>query len=104
MSPPVSYPKVAMSLWKTAAEAREHRARRADVPHRARRTLVDDFVYDTLGDRRAIRIFTVVDDSTRACPLLVVDPALPAARITQSSIRAPECHSTRGVRKPRQRS
>jgi len=42
-----------------------------------------DFVHDTLGDGRAIRVFTVVDDFTRACPLLAVDLALPAARITQ---------------------
>ena len=42
-----------------------------------------DFVHDTLGDGRAIRIFTVVDDFTRACPLLLVDLALPAVRITQ---------------------
>jgi len=41
-----------------------------------------DFVHDTLGDGRTIRIFTVVDDFTRACPALAVDFALPAARIT----------------------
>jgi putative transposase len=40
-----------------------------------------DFVHDTLGDGRAIRIFTVVDDFTRACPLIAVDFALPAARV-----------------------
>jgi putative transposase len=42
-----------------------------------------DFVHDTLGDGRTIRIFTVVDDFTRACPLIGVDLALPAARVTQ---------------------
>ena len=40
-----------------------------------------DFMHDTLGDGRAIRLFTVVDDFTRACPLIAVDVALPAARV-----------------------
>lgn len=40
-----------------------------------------DFVHDTLGDGRAIRIFTLVDDYTRACPLIAVDVALPADRV-----------------------
>jgi putative transposase len=40
-----------------------------------------DFVHDTLGDGRTIRIFTVVDDFTRACPLIAVDLALPAAHV-----------------------
>jgi putative transposase len=43
-----------------------------------------DFVHDTLGDGRAIRIFAVVDDCTRECPLLLVDIALPAARVTRA--------------------
>lgn len=41
-----------------------------------------DFVHDTLGDGRAIRIFTVVDDYTRACPAIAVDFSLAASRIT----------------------
>ena len=40
-----------------------------------------DFVHDTLGDGRTIRILTVVDDFTRACPLIAVDVALPAERV-----------------------
>jgi len=40
-----------------------------------------DFVHYTLGDGRALRCFTVVDDFTRACPLIAVDVALPAARV-----------------------
>ena len=40
-----------------------------------------DFVHDTLGDGRVIRIFTVVDDFTRRCPLIAVDFALPAPRV-----------------------
>ena len=42
-----------------------------------------DFMHDTLGDGRAIRLLTVVDDFTRACPLIAVDLALPAARVTR---------------------
>jgi len=42
-----------------------------------------DFVSDTLGDGRAFRTFTLVDDCTRECPGLLVDVALRAARITQ---------------------
>jgi putative transposase len=40
-----------------------------------------NFVHDTLGDGRAIRIFTVVDDFTRTCPSSAVDFALPARRV-----------------------
>jgi putative transposase len=42
-----------------------------------------DFVHDALGDGRVIRVLTVVDDFTRTCPLIAVDFALPAARVTQ---------------------
>jgi putative transposase len=42
-----------------------------------------DFLQDTLGDGRVIRLFTVVDDFTRACVALVVDFALSAPRITR---------------------
>lgn len=42
-----------------------------------------DFMQDTLGDGRVIRLFTVVDDFTRACVLIAVDFALPALRVTR---------------------
>jgi putative transposase len=42
-----------------------------------------DFVHDTLGDGRVIRVLTVVDDFTRTCPLIAVDFALPAAHVIQ---------------------
>jgi len=42
-----------------------------------------DFVHDTLGDGRTIRIFTLVDDFTRTCPLIAVDFALPAGRVIE---------------------
>jgi putative transposase len=40
-----------------------------------------DFVHDTLGDGRVIRIFTLVDDFTRTCTLIAVHFALPAPRV-----------------------
>jgi putative transposase len=41
-----------------------------------------DFVHDTLGDGRVIRVLTVVDDFTRSCPLIAVDFSLPALEVT----------------------
>lgn len=41
-----------------------------------------DFVSDTLGDGRVFRVFTLVDDFTRASPGLLVDVALGAERLT----------------------
>lgn len=41
-----------------------------------------DFVADTLGDGRAFRVLTVVDDFTRASPGLCVGASMPAERIT----------------------
>ena len=51
-----------------------------------------DFVHDTLGDGRAIRIFTVVDDFTRACVLLVADVTLGAPRVTRELGRVGQVH------------
>ncbi len=42
-----------------------------------------DFMQDTLGDGRVFRLFTVVDDFTRTCVLIVADLALSAPRITR---------------------
>lgn len=41
-----------------------------------------DFVSDTLGDGRVLRVFTVVDDFTRATPGLLADLSLGAERLT----------------------
>jgi putative transposase len=41
-----------------------------------------DFVYDTLGDGRTLRTFTLVDDFTRASPGLLVDLSIGAERLT----------------------
>lgn len=40
-----------------------------------------DFVRDTLGDGRAFRALTIVDDCSRECPAIVVDFTLPASRV-----------------------
>jgi putative transposase len=67
---------------------RRRRKRRAVVPrhplpiptHRNERWSMD-FVRDTLGDGRAFRALTIVDDCSRECPAIVVDVALPAERV-----------------------
>jgi len=43
-----------------------------------------DFVRDTTGEGRPFRVWTLVDDATRECPLLVVDRSLPAARVVEA--------------------
>lgn len=40
-----------------------------------------DFVRDTTADGRPFRIWALVDDCTRECPLLLVDRSLPARRV-----------------------
>lgn len=42
-----------------------------------------DFVRDTLGDGRAFRALTVVDDFTRECPVIEVDMSLTGERVTR---------------------
>lgn len=59
-------------------------ARRPSVaPTRPHERWSMDFVSDTLGDGRAVRIFTLVDDCSRESPGLLVDYSLPAERLTQ---------------------
>jgi putative transposase len=43
-----------------------------------------DFVHDALANGREIRCFTVVDDFTRECPLLVVDTSFGAQQVVAS--------------------
>ena len=40
-----------------------------------------DFMRDTLADGRAFRLFTLVDDCTRECPVIEVDHGLGASRV-----------------------
>ena len=43
-----------------------------------------DFVRDTTADGRPFRVWTLVDDLTRECPLLRVERSLPAARVIEA--------------------
>lgn len=64
---------------------RKHRAKvpRAPmpVPTRANERWSMDFVRDTLGDGRAFRSLTIVDDCTRESLAIEVDGSLPGARV-----------------------
>lgn len=69
---------------------RRRRKRRVSVPRsplaiptRANERWSMDFVRDTLGDGRAFRALTIVDDCTRECPAIEVDFSLPGARVAQ---------------------
>jgi putative transposase len=42
-----------------------------------------DFMRDTLADGRGFRLFTLVDDCTRECPVIEVDVSLGADRVVQ---------------------
>ena len=53
----------------------------AAVPTRANERWSMDFVRDTLGDGRAFRAFTLVDDCTRECLAIEVDTSMPATRV-----------------------
>ena len=54
------------------------------LPVRANERWSMDFVRDTLANGRPFRIWTLVDDATRECPLLLVDRSLPAARVVEA--------------------
>ena len=43
-----------------------------------------DFVRDTTSDGRPFRVWALVDDLTRECPLLLVDRSLPARRVVEA--------------------
>ena len=43
-----------------------------------------DFVRDTLIDGRPFRVWTVVDDATRECPMLLVERSLTGVRIAEA--------------------
>lgn len=54
------------------------------VPTRPNERWSMDFVRDTTAEGRPYRIWTLVDDATRECPLLVVDRSLPARRVVEA--------------------
>lgn len=43
-----------------------------------------DFVRDTTAEGRPYRIWALVDDATRECPLLVADRSLPGSRVVEA--------------------
>ncbi len=51
------------------------------APERPNERWSMDFVRDTFADGRPFRAFTVVDDFTRECPVLVADTHLPSERV-----------------------
>lgn len=54
------------------------------VPTRPDQRWSMDFVRDATTEGRPYRVWTVVDDATRECPLLVVDRSLPAWRVVEA--------------------
>jgi len=66
---------------------RRKRVSRARVPHPAPTRPTErwsmDFVSDTLGNGRTLRVFTLVDDCSRESPGLLVHHAIGAVRITE---------------------
>jgi putative transposase len=43
-----------------------------------------DFMRDTTADGRPYRIWSIVDDATRECPMQLVDRSLPAERVVEA--------------------
>lgn len=70
-------------------QRRRHRKRVALVrvpspaPTRPDQRWSMDFVRDTTTDGRPFRIWTLVDDCTRECPLVLVDRSLPSRRVIE---------------------
>jgi putative transposase len=54
------------------------------VPTRPDQRWSMDFVRDTTVEGRPFRVWALVDDATRECPLVVVDRSLPAARVVDA--------------------
>ncbi len=53
-----------------------------------------DFLSDAMTDGRALRVFAVVDDCSKLCPVLGCDVSLPAGRVTRMLDEAIEIHGT----------
>lgn len=75
---------------------RKHRAKvprtPMPVPTRANERWSMDFVRDTLGDGRAFRSLTIVDDCTRESAAIEVDFSLPGARVVMVLDRLKQSH------------
>jgi putative transposase len=51
-----------------------------------------DFVSDTLGEGRTIRVLTIVDDYSKLCPAIEVDTSISGQRVSRVLDRAIELH------------
>ena len=54
------------------------------IPHGPNQRWSVDFLHDVLADGRRFRIFAVVDDFTRECPLIAVDRSLSGRRVAEA--------------------
>ena len=91
-------------LWRIYREEglvvrRKRRKRVAAAAREARPALTGpnqrwsmDFMSDSLKDGRALRVFNVVDDWSRLCPVIEVDLSLSAHRVVRALERAGETY------------
>ena len=87
--PRINYKRVQRIYQEEHLQVRRRRRKRRTtvprspmpIPTRANERWSMDFVRDTLGDGRAFRALTIVDDCTRECPAIEVDVSLPGARV-----------------------
>lgn len=84
----MNHKRVQLVYQEEGLQVRRRRKRRAVVfrspmplPTRPNERWSMDFVRDMLGDWRAFRALTIVDDCTRECPAIEVDFSMPGARV-----------------------
>ena len=102
--PRINYKRVQRLYQQEGLQVRRRRRKhRANVPRtpmpvptHANARWSMDFVRDTLGDGRAFRAFTIVDDCTRESPAIEVDFSLPGERVVAVLSRLAR---TRGIPK-----
>lgn len=88
---PINHKRVQRLYQEEGLQVRRRRRKRravvprspAPVPTHPNERWSMDFVRDTLGDGRAFRCFTLVDDCTRECPAIEVDCSLPGERVVR---------------------
>lgn len=87
--PRINYKRVQRLYQEDGLQVRRRRRKRRakvlrvpmPVPTRPNERWSMDFVRDTLGDGRAFRALTIVDDCTRESPVIEVDFSLPGERV-----------------------
>lgn len=98
--PRINYKRVQRIYQQEGLQVRRRRRKhRATVPRPpmpvptgANERWSMDFVRDTLGDGRAFRSLTIVDDCTRESPAIEVDFSLPGARVVAVLGRLKQTH------------